>query len=181
MLAQIPSEESLLLQPSDYGTHDAAEPASSHIALRSGAAMYFFVVLGLFQSSIGAMLQPLSQHYSLNDVQVSLIFIVGPMAYIIAAQSSNIVHYTWGQRGVALIAPALHILGALVIAVHPPFGIVLVAFAAITLGTGLMDGSWCAWAASLSNENTISGMLQGSNSIGAAAGPFLAGTVWSKP
>ncbi|KAF2802422.1 MFS general substrate transporter [Mytilinidion resinicola] len=146
--------------------------------------MYSFIVLGLFQSSVGVMLQPLSQHYSLGDLHVSLIFIVGPLGYVIAAQSSDLIHCTWGQKGIAIFAPTLHILGALVIAAHPPFGIVLVAFAAVALGAGLLDGSWCAWAASGSNANTVSGLLQGSFSVGAAAGPFLAGTIlpaWNRP
>lgn len=184
MLARAPFEESLLREDSDCGTHDAAHRVASHTALRIGAAMYSFAILGLLQSSVGVNLQSLSQHYSLGDLHVSLIFIVGPVGYVIAAQSSYYVHYRWGQRGIAIIAPALHIIGALAIAAHPPFSIVLVAFAAVALGMGLLDGSWCAWAASVSNSNTVSGMLQGSFSVGAAVGPFIAGTVlpaWNKP
>jgi fucose permease len=186
MSAQPPSEESPLLRDSDSGSHDVAHGArvSSHMALRVGAAMCSFAMLGLFQSSIGVMLQPISQHYSLNDLHVSFIFVVGPVGYIFAAYFNDLVHCTWGQRGIAILAPTLHSLGALTIAAHPPFGVVLVAFAAIALGGGLLDGSWCAWAASVGNANTVSGLLQGSFSVGAAAGPFLAGTVlpsWNRP
>ena len=177
MLGQTPTEESLLLEDSDCSTHDAAHHISSHIALRVGAAMYSFAVLGLFSSSVGVMLQPLSQHYSLDDLHVSLIFIVGPVGYVFAAQSSDFVHCTWGQRGIAFLAPALHIVGALAIAARPPFAVVLVAFAAVALGTGFLDGSWCAWAACESSANTVTGLLQGSFSVGAAAGPFLASTI----
>jgi fucose permease len=185
MLTQNPSEESVLLEDSDCNAaHDAAHHFSPHSALRIGAAMYSFAALGLVVSTVGVMLQPLSQHYSLNDLHVSLIFIVGPVGYVIAAQLSDLVHRTWGQRGIAILAPTLHILGALAIAPHPPFGVVLVAFAAISLGIGFLDGSLCAWAATVSNANTASGMLQGAFSLGAAAGPFFAGTVlpaWNKP
>lgn len=185
MPAQSPSEGSLLLPgDSDCDPHDAVHQVSPHIAWRVIAASFSFAVLGLFQSSVGVLLQPLSQHYSLSDLHVSLIFIVGPVGYIIAAQSSDFIHCKWGQRGIAIIAPTLHILGALVIAAHPPFGIVLVGFAAVALGAGLLDGSWCAWAASVRNASTVSGMLQGSFSVGAAVGPFLAGTAlhaWNKP
>ncbi|KAF2492467.1 MFS general substrate transporter [Lophium mytilinum] len=184
MIPNTPSEESSLLENSDCATHDAAHHVSPHIAWRVGAAMYSFIVLGLFQSSIGVMLQPLSQHYSLGDLHVSFIFIVGPLGYVIAAQSSDFVHCKWGQRGIAILAPLLHILGALGIAVHPPFGIVLVAFAAVAMGAGFLDGSWCAWAASGSMANTVSGMLQAAYSVGAAAGPILAGNLlpaWHKP
>jgi fucose permease len=181
-----PSEESLLLDDLDCDTHDVARRnhIPRHISLRIGAAMYSFVILGLFQSSVGVMLQPLSQWYSLGDLYVSFIFVVGPVGYVIAAQFSDTVHRKYGQRGVAIFAPALHISGALVIATHPPFGIVLVAHATVALGLGLLDVSWCAWAASLENANLVSGLLQGAFSVGAAAGPFFASTVlplYSRP
>jgi hypothetical protein len=44
----------------------------------------------------------------------------------------------------------------------------------VFMGTGLLDGSWCAWAGSMDNANTISGLLHGSFSVGAAIGPVLA-------
>jgi hypothetical protein len=184
MVIEVPSEESPLLEDSDCGDYDSTHHVSPYIALRIGAAMYSFAVMGLFSSSIGVMLQPISRYYSLSDLHVSLIFIVGPVGYVIAAQFSDRVHCKWGQRGIAFLAPTLHILGALGIASHPSFGLVLVAFAAIALGTGFLDGSWCAWAASESKANTVSGLLQGSFSVGAAAGPFLAGIVlpaWNRP
>ncbi|PVH74175.1 MFS general substrate transporter [Cadophora sp. DSE1049] len=96
--------------------------------------MYSFAVLGLFQSSVGVMLQPLTLQYSLSDVRVSFIFIVGPVAYVLAAQLSHLIHSTWGQRGIAILAPTLHILGALGISAHPPFPLVLLTFGAISLG-----------------------------------------------
>ena len=146
--------------------------------------MYSFAFLGLFTSSIGVMLQPLTRHYSLTDIHVSLVFVVGPVGYIIAAQLSSSVHWKLGQRGVSVIAPTLHILGVLLVATHPPFPVVLVAFSAVALGAGFLDGSLCAWAATVHNANTVTGMLQGSYSVGAAIGPVLAGTVlpaWNRP
>ncbi|TVY68755.1 Bypass of stop codon protein [Lachnellula suecica] len=175
-------EGDTLLEHSDGSILDAA-PHGRHISpyagsrWRIGAAMYSFAVLGLFASSVGVMLPSLAQYYSLGDAHVSLIFVVGPVGYILAAQVSSFIHWTWGQRGIALLAPILHIVSALLIATHPPFGLVLVAFAAANLGIGLLDGSWCAWAATLPHANTVSGMLQGSYSVGAAAGPFFAGFV----
>jgi fucose permease len=177
MLTQSLSEESSLLENSEGGSHDVALHHSQPMASRVGAAMYSFAVLGLFQSSIGVMLLPISQHYSLSDLHVSFIFVVGPVGYVIGAYFNDLVHCTWGQRGIAILAPTLQIFGALAIAAHPSFSVVLVAFAALALGGGLLDGSWCAWAASVSNANTVSGLLQGSFSVGAAFGPFLAGTV----
>ncbi|PVH73797.1 MFS transporter-like protein [Cadophora sp. DSE1049] len=187
MLAGPTTEESPLLGDSESSsTPTVTQDVNPHprMTLRICAAMYSFAFLGLFTSSIGVMLQPLTRHYSLTDIHVSLVFVVGPVGYIIAAQLSSPVHWKLGQRGVTVIAPTLHILGVLLIATHPPFPLVLVAFAAVALGAGFLDGSLCAWAATVHNANTVTGMLQGSYSVGAAIGPVLAGTVlpaWSRP
>ncbi|CAO2650243.1 Nn.00g015350.m01.CDS01 [Neocucurbitaria sp. VM-36] len=138
------------------------------------AAMYSFSTLGLFNSSIGAVLPLVSHFYNLTDLHVSLIFVAGPIGYVIAAQCSDTIHARFGQRGVAIIGPLLQIVATGLIAAHwASFGVVLCAFVIQGLGTGLLDGSWCAWAGSMDKANTISGLLHGSYSLGGAAGPFL--------
>jgi fucose permease len=153
-------------------------PISSQRALvfRIGAAMYSFIVLGLFTSSLGVMLPHLESYYRLTDTHVSLIFLVGPIGYILAAQSTESIHRRFGQRGIALLGPFFHFFPAAVISTHPPFWIVLIGYAIVTFGTGLLDSSWCAWAGGMGERaNTVSGMLHGSYSGGAAVGPLLAG------
>ncbi|KAI1549941.1 FucP Fucose permease [Pyrenophora tritici-repentis] len=137
------------------------------------AAMYSFITLGLFNSSLGAVLPLLSRHYSLTDLHVSSIFLVGPLGYVLAAQCSDTIHYRFGQRGIAVAGPVFQILSTTFAAAHPAFGWVLCAFAAQGLGTGLLDGSWCAWAGSMERANTVSGLLHGSYSVGGAVGQFL--------
>ncbi|KAF1840640.1 MFS transporter-like protein [Cucurbitaria berberidis CBS 394.84] len=144
------------------------------LAFKIAAAMYSFSTLGLFNSSIGAVLPLLSHHYNLTDLHVSLIFLAGPIGYVIAAQCSDTVHDRFGQRGVAVVGPLLQLVATGIVAAHwDSFGVVLCAFAIQGLGTGLLDGSWCAWAATMPKANTISGLLHGSYSLGGAAGPFL--------
>ena len=149
--------------------------ARTDIALifKIAAAMYSFVTLGLFNSSIGAILPLISAHYSLTDLNVSFLFLAGPIGYIMAAQASNSIHHQFGQRGIAVLGPVLQIVATACIAVYPSFALVLVAFAVQGLGMGLLDGSWCAWAGSMEKANTISGLLHGSYSVGGAAGPFV--------
>jgi fucose permease len=147
---------------------------STSLVLKIAAAMYSFVTLGLLTSTIGVMLPPILKHYDLSDIGVSLIFLVGPVGYVLAAQSNTLIHISFGQLGVAILGPILHILSCGVIALHPPFSVVLVAFAFVAAGTGLLDGSWCAWAGNMDNANTVSGLLHGSFSVGAAVGPLLA-------
>ena len=121
------------------------------------------------------MLPRISEHYNLNDLQVSYIFLVNPIGYILASQSNSAMHCWFGQRGIAIVSPILHIISAVMIAVHPPFPVLLLGFAVMNFGSGFLDGSWCAWAGSMNRANLVSGLLHGSFSAGAAAGPFFAG------
>lgn len=165
--------------------HDEADQSHSFdtkksrtaLQFRVAAAMYSFIVLGLFTSSIGVILPPMMAHYNLSLLRGSLIFLVGPIGYVIASQCNAIFHAKYGQLGVAVTGPTLHIVSAGVIATLPPYPVLLVSFAFNAAGTGLLDGSWCAWAATMESANTVSGLLHGSFSVGAAAGPFLAGAL----
>lgn len=136
--------------------------------------MFSFALLGLFQSSIGALLPLISKHYNLSDLHVSVVFVVGPIGYIIAAQASSIIHHHFGQFGIAFIGPVLQTIAAGLLSLHPTFGLVLVAYAVLGLSTGFLDGSWCAWAGSMQRASTVSGLLHGSFSAGAATAPILA-------
>lgn len=86
---------------------------------------------------------------------------------------SSLIHHHLGQFGIALIGPVLQIIAAGLLSLHPHFGLVLVGFAVQGLGTGLLDGSWCAWAGSMEKASTVSGLLHGSFSAGAATAPIL--------
>jgi fucose permease len=148
-------------------------PINYGLALKIGAAMVSFASLGLFNSSIGAVLPLISDYYSLTDLHVSLLFLASPFGYIFAAQCSDTIHWRFGQRGIAVIGPLLQLISTFMIALHPRFGWVLVAFALQGLGMGLLDGSWSAWVGSMEKANTVLGLLHGSYSVGAAAAPFL--------
>jgi fucose permease len=169
-----PSERSINAQERVFNTLDMS------LSFKIAAAMVSFSTLGLFNSSIGAVLPLISQHYSLTDLHVSLLFLAGPIGYIGAALYSDTIHHRFGQRGIALVGPVLQIIATALIALHLRFEWVLFAFAVQGLGTGLLDGSWCAWAGSMEKANTISGMLHGSYSVGGAAGPFLVTLITTK-
>lgn len=177
------NEDAPLLQPSHPSAsatqavpdHDgfAARRCRYETTIKVVASMYCFVVLGLFSSSIGALIPAIRTHYSLSISQVSALFIPISSGYVIASQCNSYLHARFGQVGVATIGPVLHVISACITAAHPPFSLVLAAFALQGMGTGLLDGSWCAWAGARQNANTVSGLLHGSFSAGAAAGPLF--------
>ncbi|OTB06714.1 hypothetical protein M426DRAFT_72182 [Hypoxylon sp. CI-4A] len=141
--------------------------------------MYSFAVLGMLVSTLGVMVPQFEAHYGLSDLHVSFVFLVWPIGYVAAACLNSGIHERLGQRGVAVLGPVFHVLMAAAAALHPPFPLLLVALAVGSLGTAILDGSFCAWAGGMENANVVQGFLHGSYSAGAALGPFLAGTMLS--
>ncbi|KAF9872445.1 hypothetical protein CkaCkLH20_09942 [Colletotrichum karsti] len=150
------------------------------LALRIAAATWSFVVVGLFTSTTGVVIPHLEKTYQLTDIQVSAIFLVLPVGYIIASYLNHAFHEKLGQRGIAVIGPLCHLVYGLTAATRPPFPVFLMGAAVGAFGIGLIDGSWCAWVAGLNKANTLSGLLHGSFSTGAAICPYLAGLMLSE-
>ncbi|PVH92737.1 MFS general substrate transporter [Periconia macrospinosa] len=144
--------------------------------------MFSFAILGIFTASTGVMLPPLTKHYSLTDIQVSTLFLVIPLGYILSASANSLVHYKFGQRGVAVLGPLLQIVSAVVVALHPrQFAFLVVGWGIMSMGAGLIDGSWCTFAAGMGDKaNRVSGLLHGSFSVGAATGPFVMAGLMAK-
>lgn len=166
--------------------HDTSHERSTDITTKIVATLLSFLVLGLLVSTAGVILPHLEEHYSLNDVQASLIFLVAPFGYFAGACLNEPIHRRLGQRGIATVAPVCQVMfTGLASGFHDParggFETFLVATVVGNFGGGLLDGSWCAWAGGLGGRrrNTVQGLLHGSFSIGAGLGPFLAGTMFS--
>ncbi|KAF3761792.1 hypothetical protein M406DRAFT_64905 [Cryphonectria parasitica EP155] len=150
------------------------------------ATLLSFFVMGLIISTPGVILPHLEAYFHLNDIQASLIFLAGPVGYLVGARLNAPIHRRLGQRGIATIAPICQIIFTGTVATfHRPemggFQLFLLTTAIGQVGTGLLDGSWCAWAGGLGGHrtNTVQGLLHGSFSLGAGLGPFLAGTMFS--
>ncbi|KAI1208067.1 MFS general substrate transporter [Annulohypoxylon truncatum] len=166
-------------------TSDPGKPASISADIRRStntlaqiaAAMFSFIVLGMLVSTLGVMVPQFEAYYHLTDLRVSSIFLVWPSGYVVASYLNGAIHSRFGRRGVAAVGPLFHVVMAAAAALHPPFPVLLVAMAVGSLGTGVLDGSFCAWAGGMRNANVVQGFLHGSYSAGAAVGPFLAGTM----
>ncbi|KAJ4416817.1 hypothetical protein N0V82_006546 [Gnomoniopsis sp. IMI 355080] len=150
------------------------------------ATICSFTLLGIIISTPGVVLPHLEEHYHLNDIHASLIFLVAPVGYLLGARLNEPIHHRLGQRGIALLAPVCQIVFTGIVSIfHNPhragFPLFLVATVVGNVGSGLLDGSWCAWAGGLGGKrtNTVQGLLHGSFSVGAGLGPFLAGTMFS--
>lgn len=116
---------------------------------------------------------------------------------------NNWIHHKFGQRGVAFIGPVCHLIACekflslypklllahpltptdisdLMIALHPPYPVLVVAFMIAGYGNGLADAAWNAWIGSMANANEILGFLHGLYGLGAVISPLVATSMITK-
>lgn len=68
----------------------------------------------------------------------------------------------------------------IVIAVHPPYPVVVVILAFVGIGNGLLDAAWNAWIGTLDHTNQLLGLLHGCYGLGATIGPLIATSMVTK-
>ncbi|KAH9210752.1 major facilitator superfamily domain-containing protein [Leptodontidium sp. 2 PMI_412] len=138
------------------------------------ATFWSFFVVGMNDGSFGALIPHLEPYYDLNYTVVSLIFLAPFAGYSLASIANNSVHVRFGQRGVAFVGPLCHLISYTIVAVHPPYPVVVVIFIFVGFGNGLIDAAWCAWLGNMANANEVQGFLQASYSLGATVSPLIA-------
>jgi hypothetical protein len=99
---------------------------------RTMAAFWGFVVMGSNDAAYGALIPYLQEYYHLTFLVISLIFLSPLVGYTASALLNNSFHLKFGQRGVAVIAPTCHLIAYIVIAVHPPYPVLVVIFSKLT-------------------------------------------------
>ncbi|KAF2279498.1 MFS general substrate transporter [Westerdykella ornata] len=147
---------------------------------RTLAAFWSFVVMGSNDAAYGALIPYLQEYYNLTFVVISLIFFSPLVGYTISALLNNTIHLKYGQRGVAFIAPGCHLIAYIIIAIHPPYPVLVVIFMFSGFGNGLADAAWNAWIGNMANPNEILGFLHASYGVGAVLAPLVATTMITK-
>lgn len=147
---------------------------------RTMAAFWSFVVMGSNDAAYGALIPYLQEYYSLTFVVISLVFLSPLVGYTLSALLNNTIHLKFGQRGVAMIAPSCHLVAYIVIAVHPPYPVLVVIFMLAGFGNGLADAAWNAWLGNMANPNEVLGFLHAFYGLGAVLSPLIATTMITK-
>ena len=111
---------------------------------------------------------------------MSLVFLSPLVGYTAAAFLNHRIHYTLGQRGVAIIGPACHLIAYVINCIHPPYPVLVVAFIFAGLGNGLEDAAWNAWLGNMANANELLGVLHGIYGAGAVISPLVATSMIAK-
>ncbi|KAL9107294.1 MAG: hypothetical protein Q9187_008445 [Circinaria calcarea] len=87
---------------------------------------------------------------------------------------------TFGQRGVAFIAPGVRVIAYVIISQHPPYPALVIAFVLAGFSNGLEDAAWNAWMGMMQNANEILGFLHGAFGLGATLAPLIATAMITK-
>ncbi|OAQ67685.1 major facilitator superfamily transporter [Pochonia chlamydosporia 170] len=139
-----------------------------------GFAFLSFVIAGMNDGAVGALIPYLEKYYDLNYTVISLIFLTPFAGYSLAAFTNARIHVAFGRRGVAIMAPLCHIITYAVLASHPPYPALVVANAISGFGNGLTDACFCAWVGAMDKANAIQGFLHSCYSLGALFAPLIA-------
>ncbi|KAI5859309.1 MFS general substrate transporter [Durotheca rogersii] len=147
---------------------------------RVAACFWCFVVMGANDAAYGPLIPYIQAHHGLTYLVVSLIFLTPAVGYTSAAFLNNMIHLKLGQRGVALMCSGCHILAYVLMAVHPPYPVMIVAFMIAGFGNGIADAAWNAYITNMERANELLGFLHGLYGAGAVLSPLIATTMITK-
>ncbi|XDG05949.1 hypothetical protein ABKA04_005564 [Annulohypoxylon sp. FPYF3050] len=139
------------------------------------SCFWSFVVMGANDAAYG-----IQAYYGLTYIVVSLIFLSPFIGYTAAAFLNNLVHIKLGQRGVATLCSVCHLISYVLIAVHPPYPVLVIAFMVAGFGNGICDAGWNAWIGNMARANELLGILHGLYGTGAVLSPLIATTLITK-
>lgn len=86
----------------------------------------------------------------------------------------------WGQRGIAFLGPGCRVAAYLVISLHPPYPVLVIAYILAGYGNGLEDSAWNAWMGNMKNATEVLGFLHGAYGLGGILSPLIATTMIAK-
>lgn len=136
-------------------------------------AFLTFVLFGLAEQTIGAIIPRLQEHYEINDLETSFIFLASTAGYFILALSCEFFQKRFGVKGVGIIGTASMTFAYLVISFHPPFLLFILCFVFNGIGMGSLDASINGWAGGIADSNQILGIVHGCYGLGCMISPPL--------
>ncbi|KAF9889813.1 hypothetical protein FE257_006903 [Aspergillus nanangensis] len=130
---------------------------------------------GMNDSAPGALLPSLEQDYHINYATVSLIFIANAVGFILAAPLTHTLSTKLGRRNSYILSLGLIALSYVVIACHPPFPAVVVAFCGLGFGMAMNLALNSVFCANLGNATTTAlGCFAGAYGVGGVVAPLFA-------
>lgn len=147
---------------------------------RVACTFWSFIIMGLNDATYGAIIPYLEDYYHLSYTIVALVFLSPFVGYNVASVLNNTIHMRLGQRGVGFLGASCHLVAYVIICLHPPYPVLVVAFSLAGLGNGLEDAGWNAWIGAMANANEVLGFLHGFYGIGGVIAPLIATAMITK-
>lgn len=137
------------------------------------AICFGFMVFGMNDSSIGAIVLELEDHYNTEYVIISLAFLFSFTGYLIAALICDYFHRFIGRWGTSMLAVFCQLICYIIACTKPPYAVFVLGYAIAGFGNGLLEASWNSWAGNLKTENEVLGILHGSYGLGGILSPTI--------
>ncbi|EGU74420.1 hypothetical protein FOXB_15070 [Fusarium oxysporum f. sp. conglutinans Fo5176] len=83
-------------------------------------------------------------------------------------------------RGIGITCGICHILAYIIIAVHPPYPVLVLAYCLAGFGNGISDAAWNAWIGNLDKANETLGFLHAFYGVGGVISPLIATNMIAK-
>lgn len=152
---------------------------NTSVASRSqlSTAFFGFVLIGVVSGAWGVLLPDLSTYYHVNDAVVGLLFFTSSIGYFLSALSSGFLTVKIGQRCYLITGVAVLILCCLLIALKPPFVLVLFIRLFMGMAVAMIETGLNLFFASLSNTAALLNYLHAFYGVGALIGPLIASAI----
>ncbi|KAH7193320.1 major facilitator superfamily domain-containing protein [Fusarium flagelliforme] len=147
---------------------------------KTGATFWSLLTSGANDAAYGALIPYLEEYYNLSYIVVSLVFLSPFVGYIFAAVLNNTLHRRIGQRGIGITCGLCHIIAYIIIAIHPPYPVLVLAYALAGFGNGISDAAWNAWVGNLDKANETLGFLHAFYGVGGVISPLIATNMIAK-
>jgi fucose permease len=148
-------------------------------------AFFAFILIGANDAALGVFLPSLRDFYSIDKSTLGLLFLASTTGYLLSAFVSGLLVEKLGRRVYMLAGCVAIAVGALVIALTPPFPVVLLGAACLGFGVAVIDAGLNAYIAGMPNSTATLNYLHAFFGLGALLGPLLAsgmlavGIVWN--
>ncbi|KAF5234691.1 hypothetical protein FANTH_12043 [Fusarium anthophilum] len=143
-------------------------------AFRVGAVYWSLFVSGANDAAYGALIPYLETYYELSYLVVSLIFLSPFVGFIVSAAVNNYLHMNIGQRWIAFMCGGCHVLTYLILAQHPPYPVLVLAYVLAGLGNGIGLAAWNSYIGNLARSNELLGFMHASYGLGGTVSPLIA-------
>jgi fucose permease len=137
-------------------------------------AFAVFILIGLYDSTLGTLLPNIRDAYHLDAATVSTIFLFGSGGYMLASFNTGLLVRLLGMYRFLLTGIGIMFLGTIILASYPPYwAIILIGASLISFGVGIIDAGLNAYLASFPENGSSLNYLHAFYGVGALLGPAI--------